>query len=311
MGALRKLQAPTAITLTGGEKIYPTGLYIWRGSLLYFTYNSTTVRIGRGRDTRIWVPTSNIAVVIIKTSEIRISPEDGMLGLSYADVGYALEVPYSVNLSTYNSDIRQHKLYAAVSLDAVKNITINCDKIEERLTQISAIPGYTLLTHNIKNKYAIYDIYYAHQSWHLNAQCVKTSNLNPASKISVVIANLCKEFKCPEYPLFSYSRDIWEKWAEWVHEVCSDGWENYLFLPYAKAEEFLQKRGSTSDLNALGLKVYKDSNSVWMVAIPKAWEGDGFYLDTRVLGANPHFYTIFQVAYTHEAKVKHHLLANI
>lgn len=120
MSTLRKLPAPKTIKQAEGEKIYPSGLYTWRESLLYFLYNSTTVKVVRGRDTRIWVPTSNTAVVIIKTSDMRISPEDGMLGLSYADVGYALDEPYSVNLGMIDSDIRQHKLYAAVSLDAVK-----------------------------------------------------------------------------------------------------------------------------------------------------------------------------------------------
>lgn len=312
MSTLRKLPAPKTIKQAEGEKIYPSGLYTWRESLLYFLYNSTTVKVGRGRDTRIWVPSSNTAVVIIKTSDMRISPEDGMLGLSYADVGYALDEPYSVNLGMIDSDIRQHKLYAAVSLDAVKNITANCDNIEERLTQISAIPGYVQLKHDIRNKYAIHDIYYANRSWHLNAQYVKTSDLSPASEISVITTNLRKELQCPEYPQAScYSRGIWEKWAEWVKETCSDGWENYIFLPYVRAEEFLQKLGSTSDLNALGLKAYKDSNCVWVVAIPKAWKGDEFYLDPRVLSANPHFYTIFQVAYAHETRVKQHLLAKI
>lgn len=312
MNKLQNLGAAKAINPVEGEKIYPKGLYTWREGLLYFPYNSTTVKIGRGRDKRIWVPTSKIAIAIIKTSDMRISPKDGMLGLSYADIGYALDIPYSVNLSIFDNDIRRHKLYAAVNLDVVKNITVDGDNIEERLTQISVIPGYELLNSSIENKYAIYDIYYTHMSKHLNAQCIKTSDLKPASEISVITANLCKELQCPKYPQAScYSKYIWEKWAEWVKENCSNGWENYLFLPYVKAEEFLQKRGSTSDLNALGLKAYKDSNCVWVVAIPKAWESEEFYLDTRVLSANPHFYNIFQVAYSHETKIKQHLLAKI
>ena len=164
----------------------------------------------------------------------------------------------------------------------------------------------------IRNKYAIHDIYYANRSWHLDAQYVKTSDLSPASEISVITTNLRKELQCPEYPQAScYSRGIWEKWAEWVKETCSDGWENYIFLPYVRAEEFLQKRGSTTDLDTLRLSTYKDVNGVWVVAIPKKWESEEFYLDTRVLGANPHFYTIFQLAYTHETQVKQHLLTQI
>lgn len=316
MNKLQNFGVAKAINPTEGEKIYPKGLYTWRKSLLYFPYNSTIVKIGRGRDARIWVPTSKIAVVIIKTSDMRISPEDGMLGLSPADVGYALDVPYSVSLGKVNvDDIRHHKLYAAVSLDAVKKImTSNADiDIEKSLTQISAIPGYTLLKNNISNKYAIYDIYYTNLSWRLCAKCVKQSNLSHAFEISVITAGFCEEFHCPEYPQASwcYNRAIWEKWAKWVNETCSDGWENYLFLPYVKAEEFLQKRGSTTDLDTLRLSTYKDVNGVWVVAIPKKWESEEFYLDTRVLGANPHFYTIFQLAYTHETQVKQHLLTQI
>ena len=70
------------------------------------------MKVGRGRDTRIWVPTSNTAVVIIKTSDMRISPEDGMLGLSYADVGYALDEPYSVNCGeqSFRKSYKYHRL---------------------------------------------------------------------------------------------------------------------------------------------------------------------------------------------------------